>query len=143
MAKTSDAAEIRKLRERIGNLEHDREERYADLRDATVHTLRQITERCDFLFEQLAEQNLRTLYILHHVSVKRTVSPSGLILDGSSPVEEGPLLVFYRREAESFLAKLEAANAAHAEAQQRAHAAAEDPGKSDGTRPRPALPTIN
>lgn len=66
------------------------------------------TRRIDFFTEQLGEANIKLLYTMQLMEVKRTPVRSELILTGAPPVvETGTVLEFYRRERAAFVAKME------------------------------------
>lgn len=116
MAKASQAIASNRLAERTNRSEIEK------LRAMVVAQSR----RTDYLTAQLAEANLKLLYAMQILTVKRATAPSALILPGvPPPVEEGTLLDFYRRERETFLAQMEARHA-QSEADAHARAVADD-----------------
>lgn len=80
----------------------------------------------DLIVKQLAESNLRLLYVMHQVITERPSSASPILVPGAAPrVERGTLWEFYQAERDAFLAQMEKVYADVEDEKRRALAQAE------------------
>lgn len=76
----------------------------------------------DVMLDALEETNLRLLFVLRSVQVKRTIASSALAL--TPQVEEGTLETFFKKDHATFRAAIQKERAAHVAPPAGAHDAA-------------------
>lgn len=105
---TDESTVIRQLRERIINLERDREDAGRSQREREARlmkTLEDSEHRFGWILNTLEEAMLRIDYTMEHVSVKREATRSGIIIGPEVPAEHGTIAQFYVRERVEYIAR--------------------------------------